>query len=346
MAKIPKRINPQTNLGDFFTEIEPRNPPRNWSTYNQTQTNEKLLFLQLLSELLDAYIEEPKTTYGRKPISMRDMIFCCCYVKYANLSSRRGVSELKLLQKQGYIEQAPHFNTVLNYFKDKRIRLILKQLILIAGLPLAQFEDVVAVDASGFGTSLYSKWLSVREHAGKRKDYRKVHISTGVKTNVVTAIEVSEGARHDSPYFEGLVRITSSNFSIKQVLADMGYTSKTNMNVADELGIVPLIPFKKNATGRARGSLMWKKMYAYYTEHYDEFMKYYHLRSNVESTFSMVKRKFGTRVRTKNGVSQDNEILCIFLCHNIVQVIKAVFDFGLFPDFEKMCKKADCTLIS
>jgi len=87
-------------------------------------------------------------------------------------------------------------------------------------------------------------------------------------------------------------------------------------------------------------------MFDFYSEHYDLFMHKYHLRSNVESNFLMVKRKFGSHVRSKNEDSRDNEILCIFLCHNILLLIKGIFEFGIFPDFEKMCNEADCTLIN
>jgi hypothetical protein len=35
----------------------------------------------------------------------------------------------------------------------------------------------------------------------------------------------------------------------------------------------------------------------------DEFLAHYHQRSNVESTFSMVKRKFGASVRAKASLA-------------------------------------------
>ena len=33
----------------------------------------------------------------------------------------------------------------------------------------------------------------------------KLHLMCGVKTNIVTSVEVSEGYAHDYPYFKGLV---------------------------------------------------------------------------------------------------------------------------------------------
>jgi transposase len=41
----------------------------------------------------------------------------------------------------------------------------------------------------------------------------------------------------------------------------------------------------------------------------DQFMEQYHKRSNVESTFSMIKANFGERLRSKTKTAQINEVL-------------------------------------
>ena len=40
-------------------------------------------------------------------------------------------------------------------------------------------------------------------------------------------------------------------------------------------------------------------------------MAHYHKRSNVESTFSMMKRKFGDALRSKTDVAMVDEKLCV-----------------------------------
>ena len=67
-------------------------------------------------------------------------------------------------------------------------------------------------------------------------------------------------------------------------------------------------------------------------------MNYYHRRSNVESTFSMIKRKFGERLRSKSDTAQRNEVLCKVLCHNICCVIHAMYELGLDADFRRVIK--------
>ena len=62
-------------------------------------------------------------------------------------------------------------------------------------------------------------------------------------------------------------------------------------------------------------------------------MRHYHRRSNVEATFSMIKRKFGERLRSKTEAAQINEVLCKVLCHNICCLISSIYELGVEPMF-------------
>ncbi len=62
-------------------------------------------------------------------------------------------------------------------------------------------------------------------------------------------------------------------------------------------------------------------------------MKKYHKRSNVESTFAMIKAKFGERLKSKSKMAQTNEILCKILCHNICVVVQSIYELGIEPHF-------------
>lgn len=62
-------------------------------------------------------------------------------------------------------------------------------------------------------------------------------------------------------------------------------------------------------------------------------MQHYHQRSNVESTFMMIKAKFGDSLRSKMERSQVNEVLCKVLCHNICCLIQSMYELNLKPKF-------------
>ena len=62
-------------------------------------------------------------------------------------------------------------------------------------------------------------------------------------------------------------------------------------------------------------------------------MQNHHKRSNVETTFMMIKSKFGDALRSKTERAQINEALCKVLCHNLCVVIQSVHELGIEADF-------------
>jgi len=71
-------------------------------------------------------------------------------------------------------------------------------------------------------------------------------------------------------------------------------------------------------------------------------MMRYYKRSNVESVFNMIKRKFGTHLYSKSEIGQINDILCKALAHNARILIHKYHENDLKLDF-KCCKKTKVT---
>src|SRR5205085_9023246 len=188
-----------------------------------------------------------------------------------------------------------------------------------------------------------AKWGKVRTEFGEkvpnevsRKDWIKIHICTGVKTNVVTAVEVTDAHANDSPFFKPLVEATAQNFVMSQVSADRQYVSNTNLAVVVDNHAMPYIPFRANHTGKGpTSSDLFKRMFHFYSYNQERFMQNYHKRSNVETTFMMIKAKFGDSLRSKTERAQINEALCKVLCHNIVVLIQSMYELNLKPKFWK-----------
>ena len=89
--------------------------------------------------------------------------------------------------------------------------------------------------------------------------------------------------------------------------------------------------FKSNATGRSGG--LFEKMFHFFQFKQDEYLAAYHKRSNIESTFSAIKRKFGDSVMSRTDVAMVNETLCKILCHNLVVLIHEMYELGIDPVF-------------
>src|SRR5713226_4572472 len=77
----------------------------------------------------------------------------------------------------------------------------------------------------------------------------------------------------------------------------------------------------------------WDRMIHFFNFHREEFLTHYHKRSNVETTFHMIKAKFGQRLRSKTLTAQINEALCKVLCHNLCVVIQSAHELGIEMNF-------------
>jgi transposase len=77
-------------------------------------------------------------------------------------------------------------------------------------------------------------------------------------------------------------------------------------------------------------------MFHFFSLNREEFVAHYHKRSNVEATFSAIKRKFGDAIRSKTPVAQVNEVLLKVLCHNIVCLVHAIHELGIVPAFSQL----------
>ena len=116
-----------------------------------------------------------------------------------------------------------------------------------------------------------------------------------------------------------------------ELSADAAYSSQANMEAVAGVGGTPYIAFRDNTTGAAGG--LFAKMFHTYCLNKDDYLAHYHKRSNVESTFSMVKGKFRDHVRSKSDVGMTNEVLCKMLCHNICCLIHSIFELGIEARF-------------
>jgi hypothetical protein len=264
---------------------------------------------------------------------------------YSTLSTRRFMTDLRDTQAKGYVSQLPSYNSIIRYFESEMLTDYLKMLIEESSLPLQAIEEDFAVDSSGLSTGARvkwhdTKWGGVRVAFGdplsrvERKDWVKLHLMCGVKTNVVTAVEITDSHRADSPMFKPLVDATAENFSLRQVSADKAYLSTANFQAVKDHYATPYIAFKSNSRGDAKNyTPLWKKMYHFYQYNQERFMQNYHKRSNVETTFHMIKSKFGDALRSKTERAQINEALCKVLCHNICCLIQSMFELNLKPKF-------------
>jgi hypothetical protein len=166
------------------------------------------------------------------------------------------------------------------------------------------------------------------------REWVKLHLMAGVRTHIVTDVEVSGWAANDAPYLPSLVEGTAANFDVREVSADKGYVTNRNAAAVERVGAVPFMPFKVNTVAPTDDSV-WSRMWHYYSFNRDSFLGHYHRRSNVETVFAMIKAKFGDDVLAKSDTGQVNEVMCKVLAHNLCVLIQSFYELGIDPDLPR-----------
>jgi transposase len=156
----------------------------------------------------------------------------------------------------------------------------------------------------------------------------------GVSPNIVTSTGTRDAFSSDFNNFEAPVDATDKNFVMNEASADKGYSSSRNLHIVQAKSAIPYIAFRSNANPTdKRNSALWKRMFHFYNYNREAFMRHYHKRSNVETVFSMIKAKFGERLRSRTTTAQGNEVLCKVLCHNLCCLIQSMYELGVEPNF-------------
>jgi transposase len=329
-----------------MTLTEQKTYKQDWPAYNVAQATEKRRVRVLLHDLCSNLPERerPQNLPGPKPHCVSDMVFAMAYKVYCGLSCRRFSTDLLEAHERGLITRPIPGAKVTAFFEDPYFTPLLKEMIGYSARPLRGVETAFAIDSSGFGSSRYERWYDQKYGVTRQKClWVKTHIACGVKTNVVTAVRILDKDAADSPQFVPLVKETRRHFEIGEVSADKAYASLENFEAVAECGGQGFIAFKSNTTGGVGG--LFEKAFHYFQFNQEEYMAHYHRRSNVESTFSAVKRKFGDSVVSKTDTAMVNEVLCKLLCHNLTCLIQEQETLGIVPVFWKDEDREEATAI-
>lgn len=335
-------IRRETPAGDVVTETVKVTYSQDWPAYNRAQCQEKELFMPMLADLCSTIVQAPQGK-GRPRLPMSDMAFSAVSKVYSGMSARRFDTDVRDAATKGLTAQDPHFNSVLRYLRSPDMTPVLEGLVTLSALPLRAVETDFAADSTGFSTCRYVRWYDHKWGKEQvKREWVKLHAMVGVRTNIVTAVEMTDWRGADYKQFPPLVASTAENFTLRDVTADKAYSGKTNLQVVADAGGTPYVPFKNDARTPPIPAIhdplapavpatasAWARMYHLFAYQRDTFLAHYHQRSNVETTFSMIKRKFGDSLRSKSDVGQLNEVLCKVICHNLCVLIACIYEIGL-----------------
>ena len=130
---------------------------------------------------------------------------------------------------------------------------IIRDLIERSAASLSAVESQFAADSSGFSTCRFDRWYDAKW--GKEKSQRhwlKAHIVIGTKTNIITAVQVTQSNVNDSPVLPGLLDRTAQRFTMAEVSADKAYLSEANCGTSKGTARIPTSHSSRTPRARVR----------------------------------------------------------------------------------------------
>ncbi len=181
---------------------------------------------------------------------------------------------------------------------------------------------LAAVDTSGFEAQHTSRYyaqrrkMTAKDGRKRRVSYRrypKLGLACDTASHFILAARASQGPQPDFGDFAPLVRAAQTRVGLKTILADAGFDSEANHQLArDELGVQSLIPAAHGRPGRGEPAGRYRKQMK---RHLGQSR--YGQRWQIETVNSMIKRLTGEVVNARTYWRRCRLLLLKTLTHNI-----------------------------
>jgi hypothetical protein len=151
----------------------------------------------------------------------------------------------------------------------------------------------------------------------------KLSIAVSCACHLILAARATTGGGGDQPFFEPLLFDAWRRATVKVAVADAGYDSEANHEIArQDLGVRSIVPpnagrpTDKPPTTRHRRNMRHRFGRKADKDHYGQ-------RWQVETVNSMLKRNLGSALRATTAKRRSMELLLRVVTHNIMIICKA-----------------------
>jgi hypothetical protein len=181
--------------------------------------------------------------------------------------------------------------------------------------------DQAAIDSTGLEVGYTSHYFVRRRHVKWLCAYQsmlyghypKLTVICDCRNHLILAVKTAQGPCPDMATLIPALQTLMPRIIIQTLLADAGYDSEQNHVYArDYQKIRTIIPPQ---AGRRTNRLPRTKYRRQMKQRFNQ--RLYKRRSQVETVFSMIKRRWGTAVRARQFTTQVREMWLMVLTHNL-----------------------------
>lgn len=167
------------------------------------------------------------------------------------------------------------------------------------------------VDATGFEDGHCTPYYSYR--CSLRKSYTKMSAGSDMLTQLVCAVTIQHHpVSHDIKHFPDILQQMMTVTDPWIMVLDKGYDAESVHHLIRQNKMISMIPVRIREdcpVYRTRGRYR-KQM----RRSFDESL--YHQRNKCETIFSVIKRRFGSEIKSHNNAMKEKELLYRVLAYN------------------------------
>jgi len=229
------------------------------------------------------------------------------------------------------LQSVPHFTT-LQKAGRKLLQLTVANRLLLETLRSVRKRKIAlaAIDSTGLEAGHISPYFVRRRsrvpelwQTSQYTRFPKLAVIGDCKTHLILGAVTTRGPSVDVNEFRQLFEKVASHFQLETILGDAGYDSEANHRCArEEYHVESIIPAR---CGRPTTKTTTKKYRRLMQTDFPQ--EKYRQRYQVETIFSMTKRRFGFVVHARSYWAQNREMLLMVLTHNIgiILFVKELF---------------------
>lgn len=289
----------------------------NWKKYNESLVRRGDITLWLAEDVIAAWEHANREVKVGRPFTYSDTAIECLLAirELFQLPYRQTEGLGRALVKLMDVEVAiPDFTSLAKRAAKLKVSLEV--------LPSEGPIDII-VDSTGVKILGAGEWRSEAYRQGKRRTWRKLHLSVNAATQEIVAESLSSKSCDDADRVPEMV--AQIDCPIAKLYGDGAYDRWKLYDVLERQEIMPLIPPRRGASIKRHGNCAGKPLAR------DEAIRGirrlgrrrwkqtvgYHRRSLIETSMSRLKRAFGPRLKNKRFENQQTEarLRCKLLNH-------------------------------
>jgi len=255
-------------------------------------------------------------------------LFTCLVLKVFFKTDYRGIaklfSDLADLRQVVGLAKVPHFTTLQKAAQRLLLVPSVRRLLKAAlrrFYPKQKRIPRAALDSSGFQAGHASSYYTKRKaENGKKsvvyKRFAKLEAVIDTATHFVLVACAGRGPQVDVHRFTTLLDQALDNILLDSILADAGYDSEANHQHARErCNVRSFIPAKiGRPTAKPPMGIYRRRMKQRLNKNYGSYGQ----RWQVETVFSMIKRRLDSRVAARSYWARSRELLLLVVTHNVM----------------------------